>query len=204
MTTLFVISGPSGAGKSVLIGRILEDLPDIRFSVSSTTRSPRAGEIEGVDYHFISPEQFEADIHAGRFLEHAQFSGNSYGTNRREIEAAELAGHDLLLDIEVQGARQLQERGYEAVYIFVTPPSFAELERRLRSRNTEDESAIQHRLRQAMEDVSHLHRYQFVIVNDNLEEAYTRLRSIFVAERSRRSRMEAILEPVLASFKSRQ
>lgn len=200
MSTLFVISGPSGAGKSVLIRRILDDLPAIRFSVSSTTRGPRPGETEGIDYHFISREQFQADIEAARFLEHAQYSGNLYGTNRHEIEEAERLGQDLLLDIEVQGARQLQEKGVEAVYIFVTPPSFAELERRLRSRNTEDEAAIQRRLRQSVEDVSHVHRYQFVIVNDNLEEAYSRLRSIFVAERSRLSRMEPTLEPILASF----
>lgn len=189
MSTLFVISGPSGAGKSVLIRRILDELPGIRFSVSSTTRSPRPGEIDGVNYHFLSREQFQAGIDTGRFLEHAQFSGNWYGTNRHEIEEAELLDQDLLLDIEVQGARQLQEKGIEAVYIFVAPPSFAELERRLRSRNTEDEAAIQRRLRQAVEDASHMHRYQFVIVNDNLEEAYSRLRSIFVAERSRRSRL---------------
>jgi len=200
MSTLFVISGPSGAGKSVLIRRILEDVPAIRFSVSSTTRRPRPGEIDGVDYHFISREQFQTDLDSGGFLEHAQFSANLYGTNRGELAAAESQGQDLLLDIEVQGARQLQEKGIEAVYIFVTPPSFAELERRLRSRNTEDEVAIQRRLRQAVEDVSHVHRYQFVIVNDNLEEAYSRLRSIFVAERSRLLRMEFSLEPILASF----
>ena len=200
MSTLFVISGPSGAGKSVLIRRILDDLPAVRFSVSSTTRGPRPGETEGIDYHFISREQFQADIEAARFLEHAQYSDNLYGTNRHEIEEAERLGQDLLLDIEVQGARQLQEKGVEGVYIFVTPPSFAELERRLRSRNTEDEAAIQRRLRQSVEDVSHVHRYQFVIVNDNLEEAYSRLRSIFIAERSRRSRMGSTLEPILASF----
>jgi guanylate kinase len=123
-----------------------------------------------------------------------------YGTNRHEFEEAQNLGQDLLLDIEVQGARQLQEKGIEAVYIFVTPPSFAELERRLRSRGTEDEVAIHRRLRQAVEDVSHVDRYQFVIVNDNLEEAYSRLRSIFIAERSRRGRMEAALGPILASF----
>jgi guanylate kinase len=203
MSNLFVISGPSGAGKSVLIRRILEDLPALRFSVSSTTREPRPGEIEGIDYHFISREQFQADIDAGRFLEYAPFSANLYGTNRHEIEEAELRGQDLLLDIEVQGARQLQEKGIEAVYIFVTPPSFAELERRLRSRNTEDEAAIQRRLRQAVEDVSQVHRYQFVIVNDNLEEAYSRLRSIFVAERSRRSRMESLWNQFSLPSKSR-
>lgn len=201
MSTLFVLSGPSGAGKSVLIRRILDDLAGIRFSVSSTTRAPRPGEVDGVNYHFMSREQFQADIEAGRFLEHAEFSGNCYGTNRQEIEAAESEGADLLLDIEVQGARQLQEKGIEAVFIFVTPPSFAELERRLRSRNTEDEAAIQRRLRQAVEDVSHVDRYQFVIINDNLEEAYSRLRSLFVAERSRRERMKAQLEPILASFR---
>jgi len=201
MSTLFVLSGPSGAGKSVLIRRILEDLPAIRFSVSSTTRAPRPGEIDGVDYRFLTRERFEEDIAAGRFLEHARFSGNLYGTNRQELEIARDFGQDLLLDIEVQGARQLQEKGIEAIYVFVTPPSFAELERRLRSRNTEVEDSIQRRLRQAVEDVSEVHRYQFVIVNDSLEEAYSRLRSIFVAERSRLSRMESALEPILASFR---
>jgi len=200
MSTLFVISGPSGAGKSVLIRRLLEELPGLRFSVSSTTRPPRPGEVDGVNYHFLSRDQFQADIDAERFFEHAQFSKNLYGTNRREIEEAERSGQDLLLDIEVQGARQLQEKGTEAVYIFVTPPSFAELERRLRSRNTEDEAAIQRRLRQAVEDISQVDRYQFVIINDNLEEAYARLRSIFVAERSRRTKMQSTLEPILASF----
>lgn len=204
MNTLFVISGPSGAGKSVLIRRILDDLPQIRFSVSSTTRAPRPGETDGVNYHFLTREQFESGVAGGRFLEYATFSGNLYGTSVQEIEEAHRAGQDLLLDIEVQGARQLQEKGIEAVYIFVTPPSFPELERRLRSRNTESEDAIQRRLRQAVEDVSHLDRYQFVIINDNLEEAYSRLRSIFVAERSRRRRMEAALQPILASFESRQ
>ena len=200
MSTLFVISGPSGAGKSVLIHQLLDELPGLRFSVSSTTRAPRPGEVDGVNYHFLSREQFQADIDAGRFFEHAQFSKNLYGTNRREIEEAERTGQDLLLDIEVQGARQLQEKGTEAVYIFVTPPSFAELERRLRSRNTEDEAAIQRRLRQAVEDVSQVDRYQFVIINDNLEEACARLRSIFVAERSRRTKMKPTLDPIIASF----
>lgn len=204
MTSLFVISGPSGAGKSVLIQRILADLPGLRFSVSSTTRAPRPGETDGSSYYFISPEKFQQDIDAGQFLEFATFSGNLYGTSRHEIEEAALHGQDLLLDIEVQGARQLQEKGIDAVYIFITPPSFAELERRLRSRNTENEAAIQRRLSQAVEDVSRVERYEFIIINDNLEEAFIQLRSIFVAERSRRSRMEAPLKPILASFESRR
>jgi len=201
MTTLFVLSGPSGAGKSVLIDRLLTDLPNIRFSVSSTTRKPRPGETDGVSYHFLSREQFQADVDAGRFLEHAQFSGNLYGTSRHEVEEAGRLGQDLLLDIEVQGARQLQEKDIEAVYIFVIPPSFAELEKRLRSRNTEDESAIQRRLSQAVEDVAQIGRYQFVIVNDNLDEAYARLRAVFIADRARRQRMQESLAPVLASFR---
>lgn len=204
MISLFVISGPSGAGKSVLIQRILADLPDLRFSVSSTTRVPRPGEVDGASYHFISAEQFQREIDAGQFLEFATFSGNWYGTSRREIEEAALLGQDLLLDIEVQGARQLQEKGIKAVYIFITPPSFSELERRLRFRNTETEAAIQRRLSQAVEDVSGVDRYEFIIINDNLEEAFIQLRSIFVAERARRARMEAALKPVLASFESRR
>lgn len=204
MTSLFVISGPSGAGKSVLIHRILADLPELRFSVSSTTRAPRPGEIGGVSYHFISNERFQQEVEAGEFLEYARFSGNMYGTSRHEIEKAASLGQDLLLDIEVQGARQLQEKGIDAVYIFVTPPSFAELERRLRFRNTEEEAAIQRRLSQAVEDVSRVDRYEFVIINDTLDEAFAQLRSIFVAERSRRSRMGAALKPILESFESRR
>jgi len=201
MSTIFVLSGPSGAGKSVLINRLLAELPALRFSVSSTTRAPRPGETDGVSYHFLSRERFEADIAAGRFLEHAEFSGNRYGTNQDEVDSAVAAGQDLLLDIEVQGARQLQEKGVEAVFIFVTPPSFAELERRLRARNTESEEAIERRLRQAVKDIAEIDLYEFVIVNDQLEDAYSRLKSIFVAERSRRRRMQATLDPILATFK---
>lgn len=201
MSTIFVLSGPSGAGKSVLIHRLLAELPALRFSVSSTTRAPRPGETDGVSYHFLSRERFEADIAAARFLEHAEFSGNRYGTNQAEVDSATAAGQDLLLDIEVQGARQLKEKGVEAVFIFVTPPSFAELERRLRARNTESEEAIERRLRQAVKDTAAIDLYEFVIVNDQLEDAYSRLKSIFVAERSRRRRMQATLDPILATFK---
>jgi guanylate kinase len=168
MTSLFVLSGPSGAGKSVLIQRLIDALPSLRFSVSSTTRMPRPGETDGESYHFVSREQFQADIEAGNFFEYAEYSGNLYGTSRRELELARQQGRDLLLDIEVQGARQLQGKGIDAVYIFVTPPSFAELERRLRFRNTESEEAIQRRLSQAVEDIAHVQRYEFVIINDNL------------------------------------
>lgn len=203
MSTLFVLSGPSGAGKSVLIRRLLDELPGIHFSVSSTTRAPRPGERDGVNYHFVTREQFQAGVAAGEFLEFAEYSGNLYGTSREEYEGARRRGEDLLLDIEVQGARQLQEKGIEAVYIFTIPPSFAELERRLRFRNTENEATIQRRLRQAVDDVSQIDRYQFILINDNLEEAYQRLRSIFLAERTRRSRMETVLEPILASFRDR-
>jgi guanylate kinase len=204
MTNLFVLSGPSGAGKSVLIQRLLADLPQVRFSVSSTTRAPRPGEQDGVNYHFLTREQFQADLEAGRFLEHAEYSGNLYGTGYGEVEEARRLGQDLMLDIEVQGARQLQEKGIEAVFIFVVPPSFSELEKRLRSRNTEKEEAIQKRLRQAVEDVSQISRYQFVIVNEDLEEAALRLRSIFIAERSRRRRMEEVLNPILTSFRQQK
>lgn len=203
MSTLFVLSGPSGAGKSVLIRRLLDELPGIRFSVSSTTRAPRPGESDGVSYHFVSKERFQAGVAAGEFLEHAEYSGNFYGTSREEYDGARQRGEDLLLDIEVQGARQLQEKGIEAVYIFAIPPSYAELERRLRFRNTENEATIQRRLRQAVEDVSQIDRYQFILINDNLEEAFQQLRSIFVAERARRSHMEPALEPILASFRNR-
>jgi guanylate kinase len=200
MTTLFVISGPSGAGKSSLIRRLLPDLPRLRFSVSTTTRAPRPDEFDGVNYHFVTREHFLEQVAAGLFLEHAEFSGQLYGTSSNELTLAEESGGDLVLDIEVQGARQLQEKQVEAVYIFVAPPSLAELERRLRFRKTETEQAIQRRLRQAIADMPHIHRYQYVVVNDILEEAYLTLRSIIVAERSRQRRMLPLLAPMLASF----
>ena len=201
MTTLFVLSGPSGAGKSALIERLLASDPGIRFSVSCTTRAPRPGEQDGVDYHFISRDRFEGDVRAGRFFEYAEFSGNLYGTHYRELEEAALQRRDLLLDIEVQGARQLQEKGIDAVYIFVVPPSFTGLERRLRNRNTEAEAAIERRLKQAVLDMAEIGRYQYIIINDELEEAFTQLQSIIIAERIRWHRMESRLGPVLASFR---
>lgn len=200
MTTLFVLSGPSGAGKSILIDRLLRDLPRLRFSVSCTTRPPRAGEVEGVNYHFLSRQQFLDELAIGRFFEYAEYSKNLYGTSHAELEEAERQGQDLLLDIEVQGARQLQEKHIEAVYIFVTPPNYASLESRLRSRNTEDETAIRRRLAQAVADMPHMERYQYIVINDNLEEAYTDLRSIFIAERLRTHRMKGRAEKIIASF----
>lgn len=201
MTTLFVISGPSGAGKSALIERLLAGDPLIRFSVSCTTRAPRPGERNGINYHYISRPDFEADIAAGRFFEHAEFSGNLYGTHWAELETAQSQGRDLLLDIEVQGARQLQEKGIDAVYIFVTPPSFAESERRLRSRNTESEATIERRLNQAVVDVAEMERYQYVIINDDLDNAYLQLQAIVTAERLRFHRLARKLDPILASFR---
>ncbi|MBM3755782.1 MAG: guanylate kinase [Acidobacteria bacterium] len=201
MTTLFVISGPSGAGKSVLIERLLARDQGMRFSVSCTTRQPREGEEDGVDYHFISRDRFEADLRAGRFFEHAEFSGNLYGTHFQELEEAALQRRDLLLDIEVQGARQLQEKCIDAVYIFVVPPSFKGLERRLRNRNTENEAAIERRLKQAVHDMAEIGRYQYIIINDELEEAFTQLQSIVIAERIRWHRMESKLGPALDSFR---
>jgi guanylate kinase len=201
MTTLFVLSGPSGAGKSALIERLLANDPGIRFSVSCTTRAPRPGETDGVDYRFINRDRFEGDIRAGRFFEYAEFSGNLYGTHFSELEEAALQRRDLLLDIEVQGARQLQEKGIDAVYIFVVPPSFTGLERRLRNRNTDTEAAIERRLKQAVLDMSEIGRYQYIIINDELEEASKQLQSIVIAERVRWHRMESRLGPVLASFR---
>jgi guanylate kinase len=200
MTSLLVVSGPSGVGKSVLVEKLLAEFPRIRFSVSCTTRSIRPGEAHGVNYFFLSREQFEADIAAGRFLEHAEFNGHRYGTHLDQLEHAQSAGLDLLLDIEVRGARQLQEAGREAVYIFILPPDYPTLAGRLRNRGTEPEQVVEKRLARAAEDVSQIHLYDFIIVNDNLNYAYEQLRAVYLAERSRRVNRLPEIEAVLNSF----
>lgn len=200
MTSLLVISGPSGVGKSVLVHRLLDEFPRIRFSVSCTTRPIREGETHGVNYFYLSKSEFEADLDAGRFLEHAEFNGNRYGTHALQFEQAQAEGRDLLLDIEVRGAQQLQKAGREAVYIFILPPDYPTLESRLRNRGTESEQVIQDRLARAAEDVSKIQLYDFIIVNDDLDNAYEELRAVYVAQRSRRVNRLPELQAILNTF----
>ena len=175
---VFVITGPSGVGKGSLIGRLRADLPEIELSVSATTRSPRQGEADGVDYHFLSSADFEQRVEAGEFLEHARYSGNRYGTLRSEVEHRIENGHPVVLEIEVQGARQIRTTMPEAVQVFIAPPQLASLRQRLESRGTDDSSAIEARLRVAEEELDARGEFPHQVVNDDLEHAADELEAI--------------------------
>jgi len=166
-----VLSAPSGAGKTTLVKALMQHDPSLRFSISYTTRPPRPGEIDGKDYCFVDREQFEQMIGAGEFLEHAEVFGNRYGTSRAQVEALRNAGHDVLLEIDWQGARQIRANAPDCKTVFILPPSVPELERRLRSRATDSEDVIRRRLGQALDDMSHWAEFGFVVVNERLETA---------------------------------
>jgi len=200
MTTVFIISAPSGSGKSTLVHRLLKTVPNLVFSISYTTRPPRPTEANGVDYIFISRKDFEERLAHGEFLEYAEVFGNYYGTNRETFESATHQGKDLVLDIDVQGARQLKVAIPQAISIFVLPPSKDVLEQRLRSRSQDSEEVIQRRLRGAAEEVQNYTQYDFVLINRDIEEASARLATIVKAERLRKARMEEEVAPILQSF----
>ena len=178
----FIISGPSGVGKSTVLNALLKEYPDLYFSVSATTRGPREGEVDGVHYHFIAPEFFHQMIEEDAFLEYAEYVGNFYGTPKKFVEAARDAGRDVILDIEIQGAQQVCAKRPETVRIFIAPPSWAELERRLTSRGTDDMDKVQKRLLRAKVELKMADRYDYVVVNDTVESAVFQLRSILCAE----------------------
>ena len=182
--TLFVFSGPSGVGKGTLNAKLFEEFGDqMAFSVSATTRGPREGEIDGKHYFFISKQEFENRIANNDFLEYAQFAGNCYGTPKSYVMSLLEQGKNVLLEIEVQGAMQVMERMPECVSIFVLPPSFEELERRLRGRGTETEDKIVKRLETARGELAYADKYQYQIINGgDLEAAYQELRSVYLKE----------------------
>jgi guanylate kinase len=200
MITVFIISAPSGSGKSTLVHRLLETVTGLTFSISYTTRPPRPTEVNGVDYNFISKQEFEERLERSEFLEYALVFENYYGTNRCSLEAATHEGKDLVLDIDVQGARQLKVAIPEAISIFVLPPSRQVLEQRLRARSQDSEEVIQRRLRGAAEEVRNYTQYDYVLINRELEEASARLADIVRAERLRKARMEEEVRPILQSF----
>ncbi len=202
MTTVFIISAPSGSGKSTLVHRLLDALPNLTFSTSYTTRAPRGQERPGIEYTFIARPDFEARMLQGEFLEHAEVFGNYYGTHRSVFELATADGKDLVLDIDVQGARQLKVALPEAVTIFVLPPSRQILERRLRARSIDSDTVIERRLRGAAEEVRNYTQYDYVLINNELEDSVAGLVSIVTAERIRRVRMDAKVRPILASFEN--
>jgi guanylate kinase len=203
MTTVFIISAPSGSGKSTLVARLLASDPRLRFSVSYTTRKPRGAERPGESYNFISRDEFEARAARGEFLEHAEVFSNYYGTHREVLEQAQSEGKDLILDIDVQGARQLKERLPAAVSIFILAPSRDILEQRLRARSEDSEEVIQRRLRDAANEIRNYDRYDYVLVNRQVEESVGNLMAIVKAERVRRIRMEEQIRPILNSFEER-
>jgi guanylate kinase len=197
---VFIISAPSGSGKSTLVDRLMETDPNLTFSVSYTTRAPRGQERSGHEYCYITREDFETRVLRGEFLEHAEVFGNYYGTHATALDRAQVEHQDLILDIDVQGARQLKVALPEAVTIFVLPPSRQVLEERLRARSVDSEAVIERRLKGAAEEVRNYSQYDYVLINSDLEESVARLQAIVRAERIRRTRMEAKVRPILDSF----
>src|SRR5918912_1954984 len=168
---LLVVTGPSGVGKGTLIKRLRERMPQFELSISATTRKPRPGEVDGRDYHFLSLEEFERRLARGEFLEHAVYAGNMYGTPRSELERARAAGKDVVLEIEVQGARQVREALPEALQVFIAPPSDEALRERLEGRSTDSPEEIERRLTRAREELAAREEFGKVIVNDDLDRA---------------------------------
>lgn len=181
--TLFIVSAPSGAGKSTLVNALLAREPGIVLSISHTTRAPRPGDVDGVQYHFVERAAFERMVAAGGFLEHAEVFGNAYGTSRGAVEPILASGRDVLLEIDWQGAAQVRAR-IACVSIFILPPSRSELERRLRARGTDSESTIERRLAASREEIAHANEFDCILVNDVFDDALARLQAIVHAARA--------------------
>ena len=200
---LFIVSAPSGTGKTTLVERLVQILPSLRMSRSYTSRAARAGERDGVDYNFISREQFQSMIAQQAFLEWADVFGNYYGTSAADTEQFLGAGEDVVLVIDVQGARQVRARGIETVGVFVLPPSAAVLESRLRGRSKDTEEQIRRRLDVARTEVGEFEQYEYVVVNDDLDGAVNRMRAIVMAERARIKSMRRDAETIIDTFQQR-
>ena len=189
--TLYIVSSPSGGGKTSLVKALLESEPDVRLSVSHTTRAPRAGETDGRDYHFVSFAAFDRMLKAGEFLESAEIYGNRYGTSQKWIDAERSAGRDVLLEIDWQGAQQVRRLARETVSVFVLPPSLEVLESRLKGRGQDGPDVIARRMAAAREEMSHAPEYDYVIINEDFSRAALDLRSIIRAERLNAARQLA-------------
>jgi guanylate kinase len=223
MIGIYIISAPSGSGKSTLVNEVRKEVSGLAFSVSYTTRAPRGSEQNGLEYYFISRTEFDEMLRKDEFLEHAEVHGNYYGTARRFLREASEKSNDLLLDIDVQGAAQIKEKLPEAVSIFILPPNRQILEARLRRRSEDSEEVIQRRLVTATREIENYSKYDYILVNDRLEESTECLRSVLLAERFKRTgslgttpdpgiltlaercRLENVqerLKPILDSFRS--
>lgn len=182
---LFIVSGPSGVGKGTICRELMKDMTDICLSVSATTRAPREGEVDGVNYYFIDKETFMERVANNGFLEYAEVFGNYYGTPRAKVEEKLAAGEDVLLEIDVQGAKQIKENYPEGIFIFILPPTLAELRRRLEKRGKDTAEVIEHRLSFALDEIRQMFTYDYFVVNDDLAEAVDKVRSIVIAEHGR-------------------
>jgi guanylate kinase len=198
---LFIVSAPSGAGKTTLVERLVVETPRLTMSRSYTSRPARQGETDGVDYNFVTRGGFEGMAAAGEFLEWAELFGNLYGTSAADTERILRAGNDVVLVIDVQGARQVRRSGFEVSTVFVMPPSYAVLEQRLRGRSQDSEDAIQRRLEVARSEVAAFSEYDFIVINDDVMAAANRLRAIVVGERARRERMRSTAEGIVETFR---
>ena len=196
---MFVLCAPSGAGKSTLVSMLLKEFDTFSFSVSFTTRPPRQGEVNGREYHFVSREDFQQLVREDFFAEWAEVHANFYGTPRQTTLETLESGRDMLFDIDVQGARQLRDNLRVGVYVFVLPPGLEVLEERLRTRNTDDPETIARRLEAAREEITAAPEFDYWLVNDDLSQAYDRLRALYVAEKCRPGCQPGLLEDVLGS-----
>ena len=195
---LLVLSGPSGCGKGTVVKRLLQRNPKLRLSVSMTTRAPREGETDGISYHFVTQEQFDQTVEQGGAMEDARCgNGDCYGTPAAPVKEWREAGMDVVLEIDIQGYRQVKEKAPDAVGIFIMPPSFGELSRRLHERGTESEEKIRQRLKTGKEEIRCAGEYRYIVVNDALEDAVDQIEAILKAEHAKAEAMRTIIEEVL-------
>lgn len=195
---LIVVSGPSGTGKGTVCGELLDSMPELAYSISATTRAPRAGEVDGKNYYFLTKERFEELIAEGGFLEYANVYGNYYGTPLVKIQERLAEGNDILLEIDTQGALEVMKKCPDGLFIFLLPPSLGELERRIRGRGSETEESLKKRLGNAKAEIAVGEKYKYVVVNDTVKKAVARIKSIIVAEHALTEKNKELFEELEA------
>ena len=194
---IFIVSGPSGSGKDTILAKVFEKLPDIKFSISSITRAMRVGEVEGQKYHFISRDEFEQLIKDDALLEYNEFLGNYYGTPKKPVEECVENGFDMIIEVDVNGAAKIREKLPQAVSIFIMPPSYEELKRRLTGRGTDSIEVIESRLKTALDEIKRANEYTYVVKNDKIDLAVDDVLHIILSERLRTQRQQNLIEEVL-------